>query len=438
MSDHPTFTRRQFLHAGLAMLSTVGSVPAFLPRAASAMADTSMRVTSKAGVPEERVLVVVQLSGGNDGLNTVVPFGMREYYNARPGIAVPRRDLLVVDNDNGIGLNPAMRGVHEMMGDRRATILQGVGYPNPNRSHFASMDIWHSGITNDSGRGNRGHGWIGRALDKAYEAQVDANAGGASNAGMACISLGSDAPLALQGRDVRPVAFQSPNLFRWHGTDHDRSLARSYDAISQPADDAPPAATNDPTDFVFRTAMDAQVASAQVRRAAAQQPITAFPNSPLSRQLQTVSAMIRAELPTRVYYVAMGGFDTHANQLNPHQNLLRQFSEAMHAFYNELDALDQAGRVVTMAFSEFGRRTRQNASAGTDHGAAGPMFLFGDHARPGLVGRHPSLSQVDQAGDMIHHTDFRTVYRDVLENWMQLDTTGLFTRETSSAGILRA
>ncbi|MEX1017644.1 MAG: DUF1501 domain-containing protein [Phycisphaeraceae bacterium] len=436
MPDQFAFTRRQFLHAGLAMLSTVGTVPGFLPRTAAAMTDTTMRLTSKPGVPEDRVLVVVQLSGGNDGLNTVIPFGMREYYNARPNLALPERDLLVVDPRNGIGLHPGLRDLYEMMGEGRATVLQGVGYPNPNRSHFASMDVWHSGDTNAGGAGHRGHGWIGRALDKAREADqlVDAH-------GMECITLGNTAPLATLGRETRPVTFQQPRLFRWHGSDHDNQLEDPYQAMQEaPQAIQPPApAATDPTDFIFRTAMDAQVASANVRRAANQRPLTEFPNGPLARQLQTVAAMIRAELPTRVYYVAMGGFDTHAAQINPHANLLQQFATAVRGFYRELDAAGHGKRVVTLAFSEFGRRVRQNASQGTDHGAAGPMFLFGDHARPGLHGQHPSLAADDlDDGDVTFNIDFRTVYRDVLENWMKLDGNAAFARAVPPAGIVTA
>ncbi|MFA9479876.1 DUF1501 domain-containing protein [Phycisphaerales bacterium AB-hyl4] len=440
MSDKHAFTRRQFLHTGLAMLSTVGSVPGFLPNAAAAMTDVDSLVKNKPGVPDDRVLVVVQLSGGNDGLNTVIPFGMREYYNARPNIAVPERDLLVVDPNTGIGLHPGLRDLYEMLGERRATILQGVGYPNPNRSHFASMDVWHSGITDTSGSGQRGRGWIGRALDHARQNDITTDAHG-----MECITLGTTAPLATLGRDVRPVTFQRPNLFRWHGGNQDETLTSTYNQLLEQTSQSPRSASvgtpngtpkeDDPAAFIFRTALDAQVASTKVRQAVQQESKTRFPGGPLSSQLETVAAMIRAELPTRVYYVALGGFDTHANQFGPHNNLLQQFAGSVRAFYRELDATGHGHRVVTMAFSEFGRRVRQNASQGTDHGAAGPMFLFGDHARPGLLGDHPSMSNLEN-GDITYNIDFRSVYRDVLENWMKLNGDAAFARTVQPAGIV--
>lgn len=423
MSDKPTFTRRQFLHAGLGLVSTVTTVPTFLSRSAWAMSDTSMRTTSKPGVPEDRVLVVIQLSGGNDGLNTVVPFGSSEYFRARPRIAVPENEVLPVDLDAGLGLHPAMQPIREMMGEGLATILQGVGYPNPNRSHFASMDVWHSGDT----RGARGHGWIGRALDQLHDA--------GEATGMDCITLGSTAPLAAQGRQTNAVAFQQPHLFRWtHGV-RDPNLARTYDALQQLqlADGT----QDDPTSFIFRTAMDAQLASEQVRSAADTETQTRFPGGGLSRQLEMVAKMIRAELPTRVYYVAQGGYDTHANQFNTHRGLLEQFAGSVRAFYNELKATGHRSRVVTIAFSEFGRRVRQNASQGTDHGAAAPLFIFGEHTTPGLLGEHPPMENLER-GDLVYNIDFRSVYRDVLENWMRLDAEAVFARQVNKANILHA
>lgn len=433
MPESIAFTRRQFLYTGLAMVSTIGSAPSFLTSSSAALAaGVDPRLSSQPGVPEDRVLVVVQLSGGNDGLNTVVPFGVPAYYQSRPAIGVAENDVIPLDTTNGIGLHPALRPVHELIGEGLGTVVQGVGYPNPNRSHFASMDIWHTGDTLAGGRGGggvsggipRGTGWVGRAMD-ADKKQTE---------GLGCICFGSESPLAAQGQHAKPVAFDRPEMFRWTGRDLHPALSEAYDTLQH----APTASSaDDPASFIFRTAMDAQVASDRVRNAVAKRPETRFPGGDLGRQLAMVASMIKAGLPTRVYYVALGGFDTHANQAGQHQRLLSDFADSMKAFYAELAATGHRSRVVTMAFSEFGRRVRQNASGGTDHGAAGPLFLFGEGVKSGLLGQHPSLDQLDE-GDLAHTTDFRCVYAELLDRWLKLDSRTVLGQRYPHLGTLRA
>jgi uncharacterized protein (DUF1501 family) len=195
--------------------------------------------------------------------------------------------------------------------------------------------------------------------------------------------------------------------------------------------------TTDPLSFVQRTALDAQVASERVRKAVARKTGTKFPGNGLGKQLEAVAKMITASLPTRVYYVTMSGFDTHANQANAHANLMQQFAEALAAFDAELQATGHADRVITMAFSEFGRRVHQNASGGTDHGCAGPMFIFGSAVKTPVLGRHPSLAKLDQ-GDLIYNIDFRRVYADVLSNWMKMDSASVLAKNFEPLGIVRA
>jgi uncharacterized protein (DUF1501 family) len=417
-------TRRQFLTTGLGMVSTLATAPAFLLSSTRTLAQTRSDLSSLPGVPDDRVLVVIQLSGGNDGLNTVIPFGQRAYHVARPQLAVRENDVIKLDEVNGIGLHPSLAPLRELIGEGQCAIQQGVGYPNPNRSHFASMDIWHAGDTMKHG-GSRGVGWLGKALDASIDPRED-------DAGLACISLGNEAPMAVQGRKVKPVTFERAELFRWAGRDLHPDLSEAYDALHA----APPSRDEDAASFVYRTALGAQVASDKVRQAVSRDSRTPFPGSGLGRQLRMVANMIGAELPTRVYYVAMGGFDTHAGQANQHANLLTQFAEAVKAFHDELKATGHRRRVVTLAFSEFGRRVAQNSSAGTDHGCAGPVFVFGQHVKPGLLGEHPSLTHLDQ-GDLIHHTDFRSVYAALLENWMKMDATAALGRAFKPADLLR-
>jgi uncharacterized protein (DUF1501 family) len=431
MPDSNAYTRREFLSTSLIMVSTAVTIPTFLQRSAWALADPldSPLVKSRPGVPEDRILVVIQLSGGNDGLNTVVPFGYDEYYQYRPVIAVPRKDVLVVDKLNSIGLNPELAEYKALIDDGAAGIVQGVGYPNPNRSHFASMDIWHSADPT----GGHGQGWLGKALD-----QVAVDKTGRAEP-TACVCVGHEAPLAGQGQLVHPVAFENANSFRWVGSDLHEGLEPSYDTINRAGvlreipNDRSEAA------FVMRTALDAQLASDRIRKAVAAGSLTTFPNGQLANQLKMVAAMIRSGLPTRVYYVGLGGFDTHAGQPGRQPQLLRQLGQAMQAFHKELKALGQEGRVLTMAFSEFGRRVSQNASNGTDHGTAGPVFLMGDMVQQGLIGSHPSLekSHLDQ-GDLVFNTDFRCVYAAILEQWLKADSTKVLGRKFAPASVLKA
>lgn len=413
------FTRRRFMRHGLGLVSAAATVPAFLIRAGDALAaDTTMRLSSKPGVPDDRVLVVVQLSGGNDGLNTVIPYGQSAYYSARPALGVKESDVLKLNRTDGIGLHPELRPLQELMDADLAGIVQGVGYPNPNRSHFVSMDIWHTADPT----ARSGNGWIGKAMDTLREPT-----------GMECVTIGSDAPLATLGKKSRPISFDKADLFRWSGRDLHQAVSETYDAIH---DQRVEAGADDPLAFINRTALDAQVASDKVRKAVAGKSSVEFPSNNLANQLAMVAKMIRAELPTRIYYVNLGGFDTHAAQALNHGRLMQQFSSAMKAFYDELEATGHRSRVVSLAFSEFGRRVRQNASGGTDHGCAGPAFVFGDAVRSGMIGSHPSLSNLDN-GDLIYGTDFRSVYHDLLSGWMKLDADQALGQRFPSAGILR-
>lgn len=422
-----SFTRRRFLGT-LGMISAAATVPSFVSSSAEALTDTNWHTTSKPGVPEDRVLVVVQLSGGNDGLNCVVPFGDANYYRSRPQLAIRENDVIQLEGVDGIGLNPGLAPLRELMQQGRAAIINGVGYPNPNRSHFKSMDIWHSAVTEE--RQMRGKGWVGKAMDTAYPLGRDGITPDA--AAMACISLGNSTPMAVQGEHVKPVSFQTPEAFRWTARELHPALSDAYDAIH---DTPPNTATDDPLAFIHRTQCNAQAASQQVRSAVAGRSEINFPrNNALGQQLEMVAKMVRAELPTRVYYVTLGGFDTHAQQLNRHNALMQQFAQAMKAFYEELDRTGHSDRVVTLAFSEFGRRLRQNASGGTDHGVAGPAFVFGKPVNAGVHGSYPSLTNLDN-GDLIHTTDFRSVYADILDNWMQINARQTLGRRYDPLGL---
>lgn len=416
LENPSAFTRRSFMSRGLVLASAATTVPYFVQRSAAALLPADYRLVSAPGAADERILVIVQLAGGNDGLNTVVPFRDPAYYKARAAIGIAENRVLKLAKDANVGLHPSLTGFKELYDEGMLSIVQGVGYPNPNRSHFKSMDIWQTADTSATG-----NGWLGRYFDNDC-CGFDAS-GKATPEPLAGIAIGKEAPLAMQGQLSKPIGFESSELFQWLGKGVDAKLMPAYNEINNRGpSDLIDANTN--ASFLNRTAMDAQIASDQIRKAVAQRPLVSYPNSDLSRQLQMVASMIRAGLKTRVYYVTIGGFDTHAGQGGEngrHAQLLQQVGSSIKAFYDDLKKQGNDSRVLTLSFSEFGRRVQQNASGGTDHGAAAPMFVIGPMVRPGVIGNHPSLTNLD-AGDLKYGVDFRSVYAGVLDGWMKSDS----------------
>ncbi len=406
------YTRRAFLQSSAVLASAAITVPAFIQSSAYALPQAPQGLASIPGVNEDNILIIIQLSGGNDGLNTVIPYRDDTYHRLRPTLAVNVDNLLILDKKMDLALNGAMTGIGELFDQGQCAIIQGVGYPNPNRSHFTSTDIWHTAEISGTG-----DGWIGRYIDaqccgygKGQSGQPDG-----SHALEPPIAIGREAPLALSGRHMMPVAFESPDLFEWAGSKFSKDIIEHHqqltDLSSTHADD------DSNHSFLMRTAMDARISSETIRKAVAAKPLVQYPGSSLAKQLSMIGSMIRAGMKTRVYYASLGGFDTHANQVGGHTRLLRQFSDAIAAFQKDLAAQGNADRVTTMCFSEFGRRVGQNASNGTDHGTAAPMFMFGPKVQGGFHSRHPSLTNLDN-GDLKYTADFRSVYAEVLDKWL--------------------
>ncbi|MEM9826306.1 MAG: DUF1501 domain-containing protein [Planctomycetota bacterium] len=362
----------------------------------------------------DRVLVVLQLSGGNDGLNTVVPLADDEYQKARPKLAIDRRAVLAVDDQTGF--HPSLSGARELFDDGKMTIVRGVGYDDPNRSHFESMDIWHTCRRKQEVRPD---GWLGRYLDT-----VDLPVGG----DVPAMHLGREPqPLAMSSQSVRVPTIRDLDEFRLRGT-HRESLRKLLAASKSNAgvqtiaggQTNTSAAANDLLRFVQSSTDAALAASERVREAATQYRTgTKYPETTLGKKLRVVAQLIDAGLSTRVFYVQLDGFDTHSQQSAAHAALLREWSDAVTAFVKDLQTHDHGQRVCVMTFSEFGRRVAENASQGTDHGAAGPMFLCGGGLRGGLMGLRPDLNQLNN-GDVQHTIDFRQVYATVLRDWLGL------------------
>ena len=422
MLDAP-YTRRLFLQRGAALASALASTPWFVERSAAAML-APPGLASTPGAPEDHILVVVQLAGGNDGLNTVVPVSLPEYHDARPGIAVRERDALALGG-SGLALHPALTGLKSLYDDGLVSIIQGVGYPNPNRSHFASMDVWHTAQT-----AARGRGWLGRYFDNECAGAPRPDIG---------VAIGDETPLAMQGQTVRPITFEDAHSFDFAPARRDEALAGAYGAVMD-AGVLPGTPADSNAAFLMRTALDARLTGDRITDAVAVPALADYPRTGLAQQLKTAAAMIRAGLPTRVYYVSITGFDTHAGQggaSGRHAQRLAEVGGALDAFQRDLRAAGDDARVLTLVFSEFGRRVGQNASGGTDHGAAAPMLLVGPMVRPGLLGAHPSLRDLDQ-GDLKYSIDFRRVYATALDRWMGADSRAVLGAGYHPIPALRA
>ncbi len=391
-------TRRNFLRragTGTALLS-LGSMP---PQFLQAAADQA--VAGKTG--EDRILVVIEMAGGNDGLNTVVPFADDAYRKARPGLALSEADVIRIDDS--LGLHSSLRGFADLLNDGSLAIVQGVGYDNPNRSHFESMDIWHTCQRKDE---TRVDGWLGRFLESSGLPD-GSDPGG--------LHLGADKqPFALMSRSVRVPSIRSLEQFRLNGVDREQ-----FRAAVQELTAARGAEDNDLLGFVQSSTSSAIMASKRIEATGRKhRPSGEYPATGLGEKLKTVAGLIMSGLGTRIFYVQIDGFDTHAQQPNAHAGLLRQLGDAVRSFISDMAVQGQGDRVAVMCFSEFGRRVAENASEGTDHGTAGPMFVVGSKVRAGLIGAHPSLTDL-QDGDLKHHTDFRQVYTSVLGQWLGCD-----------------
>jgi uncharacterized protein (DUF1501 family) len=352
--------------------------------------------TARAAGPkaDSRALVVVQLDGGNDALNTVVPFADPEYAKLRPRLKQDPKQLLKLNDSSG--LHQALKPLGKLWEGGQLAVVPGVGYPNPNRSHFQSMAVWHTSRF-EAEELRTSYGWLGRALD----------AGG----GESCV-VNNDTPQAVRGRRASVM-----------------SLTRTEDLlltdpVAAKAAVGMPTQTDDLLSFLRRQAVDANAAAEKVAAMTREKTDAAYPATPLGRKLQLVSRMFKAGSAARVYYTNQGSYDTHAQQANAHFVLLAEFASAVAAFFADLSAAKVADRVVLLAFSEFGRTINENDSGGTDHGTAGCVFVAGPGVKGGLHGTQPSLTEL-AGGEPKMTTDFRGVYSALLADWLALPTDGL-------------
>ena len=389
--------RRRFLQVG-----SLASASVLMPKFLKALEKDQL-------VPAgNKVLVVIQLSGGNDGLNTVIPYRNDIYYKSRPTLGIQRDKALTLTDETG--LHPALTGLKSLYDSGSMGILQNVGYPNPDRSHFRSMDIWQTGSASTEGWSN---GWIGRYLD--------AQCNGCAKPVQA-LEIDDTLSLALKGELEKGLAFKDPARLT---TSNDRFY---NDLLKQPAAGA--GDTHHNVDYLYKT-MGATLSSAsylkqQFKMYNTKQP---YPNTELGKSMRTIARLIMSDISTKVYYVSHGNFDTHVNQLGSQNNLLKQLDEAVTSFTKDLQSNNRFQDVVVMTFSEFGRRVEQNASNGTDHGTANNMFVIGGGLKEkGLLNENPNLEQLKD-GDLQYKVDFKSVYATMLNKWLGADDKAILKHD---------
>ena len=388
-------SRRQFLVQSVGGFAGFLAIDSIFARAAQAAVQAPL-VGSSAG----RSLVVVNLQGGNDGLNTVVPYGDPTYYSVRPTINIPQSQ--VVKLDSMLGLHPQLAGLKPLYDQQRIAILQGVHYPNPNLSHFRSTEIWQTAAPDkyvDTG-------WAGRYLDASGKGQP-ANL-------FAGIAVGPVLPkmLIAERTDVPTIA--DLRGFKFNGARDEQAQADKIlggDGYKYPFQ-------SPYLQLVQDVESHAHAASNELPHlVSGYKPAVDYPKTPFGQGLNLIAGVINANVGTKVYYLSLGSFDTHVGQRGQQDRLLEQLASGVSAFYQDLAAHSADDKVLTMTFSEFGRRVGENANHGTDHGTAAPMFLIGGNTKGGIYGDHPSLTDLDY-GNLKWHTDFRSVYATVLERWL--------------------
>jgi uncharacterized protein (DUF1501 family) len=394
--------RREFIQKSA--FTTVGSllIPSFLK------AFEQNAITEN----NDKILVIIQLSGGNDGLNTVVPYTNDIYYKSRPTIAIEKSQILSITDE--LGFNPAMQKMRKLYDDGMLSIINSVGYPNPDRSHFRSMDIWHTASSSDEYLST---GWLGRYLDNQC-------AGGCHS--YHAIEVDDTLSLVLKGEKTKAMAMQNPAKL------YQSTQLPFIKAINQ--QNVPDDHSN--ISYLYKTLAET-VSSAEYiyNKSKVQKSSFTYTGGELANRLKTVSELILSGVPTKVYYLALSGFDTHVRQVEKQNNLLENYSEAVYSFVQDLKANNMMDKVLVMTFSEFGRRVSQNGSNGTDHGTANNVFLIGNKLKKaGLYNKAPQLTNLDN-GDLVYEIDFRNIYASLLKNWLNVESELILGKKFDNLGV---
>jgi uncharacterized protein (DUF1501 family) len=390
--------RKTFVSSALSVAFLGGNASRVLAQVA-----TAAPVLPAFGRPDN-VLVVVQMAGGNDGLNTVVPWSDDAYHRVRPVIGIAANQVLKLDDR--IAFNPALKGLHELYHQGRVAVVQGVGYPNPNRSHFEATQIWETASPDRPQQ----YGWLGRYLDKRFSS-------GAKPASLfEAVSLGDMLPAALVASHVEVPAIGALGAFGYN-TGRDLASKQSAGVLY----DGAKVGQSPYLAMIAATARDAYHGGDVLRaQTAAFTNKATYATNGFAQQLALAAKLIGSTAGSKIVFVSIGSFDTHAGQRGQQDRLLGYLGDGLLSFYADLAAHGLDQQVMTLTFSEFGRRVAQNASNGTDHGTAMPLFLIGGGVKGGIYGEHPSLTDLDR-GDLAFSTDFRSVYATVIQRWLGRD-----------------
>lgn len=412
-------SRRDFIQDSLAVVSMGLAVPSIFSKAVVAAAEESA-APSVSG----KTLIVVQMAGGVDGINTVIPYRDTNYRQNRSVLAVPEREMLVINER--IAFHPSLAKLKDAFDRGNLAVVEGVGYPNPNFSHFKAMDIWQS--ANPDGVAKEG--WLGKYFEGLTDSEGHPLVG---------LSYGNRLPTAFNNAKVSIPSVASLDTYGLQNAAGDRnpdarrtSLLRLYD-IYKPANTRFAALLDNTLDNAWQSQQQLTAAHAIYK------PAVAYPQSSIATGLQLLAELIDSSggNPLRVGHVMLGGFDTHTNQDNTLERLLRETSEAIHAFWTDVGAHGHGDDVIIMTWSEFGRRVRENANGGTDHGSAVPMFVLGNKIKGGFFGEPSSLSNLDN-GNLRFTTDFRAVYATLLEQWLQAPSDEILGAHFSQLNFIAA
>jgi uncharacterized protein (DUF1501 family) len=403
------FSRRAMIRDGLLAVSAGMVMPTIFSRAVRAASNAAHEGAHWAQAAQGRTLIVVQMAGGNDGLNTLIPYIDGAYYSARPTLAIAQADALHL-NDR-LGLHPALKALMPMWQQGHLAAIEGVGYPNPNLSHFAAMDIWQTLDLNGQG----GQGWLGK-----YVAGLVDKDGHPFQS----LAVGTSLPVALNAISADVPVVASPLTYRLQPDPEGSSAAKHGNAANARVETLLKLYNTYPRSAPYAALLDATAQAAvdgarQLDAAVASYaPKAQYPNTNFAKGLQVLAEVIVQGLGLRVGYVTLGGFDTHGEQADTQAGLLQQLAEGLAAFYSDLQGHNAADNVVVMTWSEFGRRVEENASAGTDHGTAAPLFVLGNAVQGGVYGEPPDLTKLDPNGNLVFTTDFRSIYATVLDRWL--------------------
>ncbi|HEX6799925.1 MAG TPA: DUF1501 domain-containing protein [Ktedonobacterales bacterium] len=419
-------TRRAMIKDGLLAVSAGMIMPSVFGRAVRAAQNAAREGSHWAQAALGKTLIVVQMAGGNDGLNTIVPYTDSAYYQARPTLAIPQSQVL--DLDGRLGMHPALKALQPLWQQNKVAIVEGVGYPNPNLSHFASMDIWQTLDLNGQGA----QGWLGK-----YVAGLVDQDGHPFQS----LAAGTTLPTALRALNADVPTVSNPAAYKLlpdpgaaasgqvsAAEARIQTLLKLYNTYPR---SAPYAALLDAT---AQSAVDGAKQLASV--VSTYKPAVTYPTSNFAKGLQVLTEVIVQGLGLRVGYVTLGGFDTHASQADTQTKLLTDLAEGVSAFLADLAAHNATQNVVVMTWSEFGRRVEENGNEGTDHGTAAPLFVVGDSVQGGIYGEPPDLNQLDDAGNLIFTTDFRAIYATVLDRWLGAPSTAVLGGSFDDQGFL--